>query len=161
MKHYLKCNQKSMNCSSNSILWGQLFQKYENLKWDIVTWKYGWTMVFPFPTTPKLLTVSLYNFQYFFLILPFKILTCNIMLLKGATLILASPCANWFTAGKLFRWMQIPYAYVSAKQSNEGRMSRMCCELRLILITYRWLRVRLWHLPLQTFRSYQSCAIYV
>ena len=41
MKPYLECNQKSMNCSSTSILWGQLFKKYENLKLNIATWKYG------------------------------------------------------------------------------------------------------------------------
>ena len=57
MKTYLECNQKSMNCSSTSILYRQLFKKYENLKWDIVTWKYGWNMAFPFPITPKLFTV--------------------------------------------------------------------------------------------------------
>ena len=57
----------TINCLNTSILWGQLFKKYENLKWDIVTWKYGWNMAFSFPITSKLFTISLWNCQYFFL----------------------------------------------------------------------------------------------
>ena len=110
MKPYLECNQKSMNCSSTFILWGQLFHKYENLKWGIVAWQYGWNMAFPIP-------IALIFLQYHYEIfcnssrcqiplskISIKTLyddvalwqTCNIVLLKGATLILASPSPLYF-----------------------------------------------------------------